>query len=523
MAENRARFIAWFSELSEPTKSTAKGAARMSEDTEPIEKPTSGLEAVVGIGASAGGLAALKRLFDKIPDDTGAAFVVAMHLSPDHENHLTDLLQQHSKLPFEQIAQTARIKPSRIYVIPPSAINELRRVEDSSRESDERLRHRNEDLERRVAERTAELRECERRLQALTIELSQAEAQERTRLAHVLHDDAQQALVAAQMRLNLIERKALDDATKLDLDQSAALLEQCQQTLRTLAGDLSPPALQERGLAPALEWLAKRMSEKHRLQVKVVADPEADPGSEGLPTIAFQVVRELLLNVVKHAGADRAEIRLTRTDGDVRLEVSDDGCGFDPAAAEKRAGETFGLFHARERLRHIGGELEIASAEGKGARVTIRIPVASEPVSPAGSGALRARATTRPQRLDRATPIRVLLADDHQTVREGLARLLEREPRLQIVGEVGDGAQVIEAVRRFQPQVVVMDVNMPKMNGIEATRKLKAEFPDVRVIGLSLHEASDMAEAMLEAGAENYFSKGGPSADLVAAILTPGE
>jgi two-component system response regulator DegU len=68
-----------------------------------------------------------------------------------------------------------------------------------------------------------------------------------------------------------------------------------------------------------------------------------------------------------------------------------------------------------------------------------------------------------------------------------------------------------------------MDINMPEVNGIEATRRLTAAFPGLRVIGLSLHDESDMAEAILEAGAEGYFSKGGPSADLIAAILAPAK
>ncbi|HEV7282089.1 MAG TPA: CheR family methyltransferase [Pirellulaceae bacterium] len=397
-------------------------------------------------------------------------------------------------------------------------ITALKHAEDSLRESEERLRDLNEGLEQRVTDRTIELRERERRLGALAIELSLAERRERIRLAHVLHDDAQQALVAAQMRINLIESDGLEEGSRKDLRESLELLQQCQQTLRTLASELAPPALQERGLAPALEWLANRMREQHRLKVSVVADPDADALAPVVRDLVFQIVRELLLNVVKHAKTDRAQLLLTRTDGEVVLEVRDHGCGFDPAAAETAAGESFGLFHARERLRHVGGTLDIASARGEGSCIAIQVPaLLLEKESEAELQAISDAAP--PPSIQTGDVVRVLLADDHQTVREGLARLLERESRLQIVSEAGDGSEVADAVRRIQPHVVVMDVNMPDMNGIEATRRLKAEFPGIRVIGLSLHEEADMAKAMLEAGAEAYFSKGGPSTDLIAAIL----
>lgn len=230
----------------------------------------------------------------------------------------------------------------------------------------------------RDADRSTESGERERRLRALAIELSRAERRERIRLAHVLHDDAQQALVAAQMRLNLIETDGLDDTGREDFRQAIDLLHQCQRSLRTLACELAPPALQERGLAAALEWLADRMKDQHRLQVSVVADPEAEAIGLLVRDLLFQVVRELLLNVAKHAQTDRVQLRLTRTDAEIVLEVRDGGCGFDSAAAETAAAESFGLFHARERLRYVGGELQIDSTPGVGACVTLRVPAHSE-------------------------------------------------------------------------------------------------------------------------------------------------
>lgn len=114
--------------------------------------------------------------------------------------------------------------------------------------------------------------------------------------------------------------------------------------------------------------------------------------------------------------------------------------------------------------------------------------------------------------------IRVLIVDDHHIVREGLAGLLRLERDLDIIGEASDGVMAVKLAGELSPDVIVMDVSMPLMNGIEATREIHRALPDIRIIGLSMHEKEDMAAAMRDAGAAAYLSKDGPSTDLVAAI-----
>jgi DNA-binding NarL/FixJ family response regulator len=116
------------------------------------------------------------------------------------------------------------------------------------------------------------------------------------------------------------------------------------------------------------------------------------------------------------------------------------------------------------------------------------------------------------------TPIRVLLADDHRILREGLASLLSEEPDLQIVGQAVNGLEAIQLARSIHPDVILMDVTMPRLNGIEATRRITAEMSQVAVIGLSMHEEDDMADAMRSAGAVAYLSKDGPADVLIATI-----
>ncbi len=111
----------------------------------------------------------------------------------------------------------------------------------------------------------------------------------------------------------------------------------------------------------------------------------------------------------------------------------------------------------------------------------------------------------------------MLLADDHKIVREGLASLLRTQPQIEVVAEACDGQMAVEMTRQLNPDIVLMDVSMPRLNGVEATARIVAEVPRVRIIGLSMHPESDMARAMCAAGAAAYLSK---SADPETVIET---
>jgi len=116
--------------------------------------------------------------------------------------------------------------------------------------------------------------------------------------------------------------------------------------------------------------------------------------------------------------------------------------------------------------------------------------------------------------------IKVLLVDDHRIFREGLRALLEEQPDVEVVGEAADGEQAVELARELRPQVVIMDIRMPKLDGIEATRRITAELPQVRVLALSIYHDGQFVRQMLQAGASGYLLKDCCHHDLARAIRT---
>src|SRR4051812_25926563 len=110
---------------------------------------------------------------------------------------------------------------------------------------------------------------------------------------------------------------------------------------------------------------------------------------------------------------------------------------------------------------------------------------------------------------------RILLADDHAILREGLRTLLERQPNLQVIGEAADGYAAVHMAASLVPHVVLMDITMPDLNGIEATRRILADRPGVKVIGLSMHANRGFVSEMFKVGAVGYLLKDSPGAELL--------
>lgn len=114
--------------------------------------------------------------------------------------------------------------------------------------------------------------------------------------------------------------------------------------------------------------------------------------------------------------------------------------------------------------------------------------------------------------------IRILVVDDHPIVRQGLKTLLEGHSGWEVIGEASDGAEALEKARNLNPDVMVLDVTMPRMNGLEACRLLRRQSPDVEILFVTQHDSPQMMREALEAGARGYVVKSNAARDLLAAV-----
>jgi PAS domain S-box-containing protein len=367
-------------------------------------------------------------------------------------------------------------------------------------------------------------------LARLSIELTMVEQRERRRLAEMMHDDLQQFLAGAKLNLDMVTAETPANRQPAFKNANDLILRSLEAS-RTITAELSPPVLFLQGIPEAFRWLARWMKKTYALDVEIQIDEEDYRVEEVIKVLMFQSVRELLFNVTKHAKTTSARVAMTRRNDRIRIVVSDAGTGFDPQhlwQSDKETDRGFGLFSVRERLVLLKGAFEIESAPDCGTKVTLTTPVhAGAYTQPecnieTAEGVLQAHCPKRAPRRKSGNKIQVMLVEDHLVMRSGICALLSMNADMEVAGEASNGEEAVVLARKIRPDVILMDINMSTMNGVEATRIINSELPDIRIIGLSMHEDADQAGAMKEAGAAAYLSKSCGSDILLAAIRQHG-
>jgi len=394
-------------------------------------------------------------------------------------------------------------------------LSELKQSQDTLRAYSDRLYRKNTELRHRAEQ-----------LARLSAELTMTEQRERKRLSKILHDGLQQQLAAAKLQLGGMAEQIVNPELKHHAFEIEEMLAESIRMARSLSADLSPPILHAGGLSAGLQWLARWMADMHDFTVDLDLTAQTAKMNEDVKILAFEAVRELLFNAVKHARVSSAAIRLEPVRSMFKIVVSDEGRGFDPEHLQIPEGEAggLGLFSIRERIGLIGGTFEIDSAPGKGSRFTLIVPRTVE-VGEALDAEIASAALAQPGPANPAVQepfVRVLLADDHTLFRDGMARLLNKEPNIRVVGQAADGQEAVELALELSPHVILMDVSMPGIDGVEATRIIHRQAPHIRIIGLSMYEDAERAQVMYAAGAVGYKTKTCPAAELIAAVL-PGK
>jgi len=231
--------------------------------------------------------------------------------------------------------------------------------------------------ERKGAEQN--LIDYQKRLKSLTAELILSEQKERRNFAEFLHDEIGQQLFATSLQLELLQSAVTSPENIETLDNAINNIKNVMDNSRSLTFELSPPILYELGLETALDWLGEQTQKKYDLIVTVKDDKQEKPLDDDVKILLYQAVRELLINVVKHAQTKNASVSIKKDTSTIRICVEDNGvgCNFQKNSSSTAKHEGFGLFRITERLNQLGGHIEIESHPNRGTHITLVAPLSS--------------------------------------------------------------------------------------------------------------------------------------------------
>lgn len=335
--------------------------------------------------------------------------------------------------------------------------------------------------------------------------------QERERLARELHDSLGQVLGYTQLQIKDMREK-LKNGEAEAVDDSLVRLSQvileANTEVREFIYDVKSTLLFKNGFFGTLQAYLDRFARNFKIKVET-ANPDRLTDEEidlAAGVQLFRIIQEALSNVRKHARADQVRISFRKTAQQIQVEVADNGIGFEPQklTADKLS---FGLEVMRERALQVGGKVRIESAPSRGTTVKIELPLlrpAENHPEPEGRGETAAG----------RKKIRVLLVDDHALFIEGLRNLIS--PRgFEVVGTARDGLEALLKARLLQPEMILMDLTMPRCNGLTATRLIKAEMPEIKIVILTMSDQEQDLLVAIKNGADGYLLKGLRAEDLI--------
>lgn len=333
-----------------------------------------------------------------------------------------------------------------------------------------------------------------------------AALEERKRIGDTLHDDLGQVMsyinVQAQTALGLLMQAETSEAEGA-LIQLLDVARDAHADLREyIMGARQPQVPSDffEGLTEHIATLYQRYGVRIDLQLpdNVLSQPFApDVGKQ-----VQSIVQEAFTNVAKHADTESAQMILQETEGGTRITIQDQGRGFDSSSLSESDAH-FGLAMMRERAERLGGTLDVVSNPGSGTCVILQVPRAS------GGTASEA------DRIE--DDLRIMLADDHPLFLEGLQHML-RAHGAEVVGTAHDGWEAVTMAEQHHPDVILMDVEMPDCDGIEATRRIASRLPDVKIAMLTVAVDDEIIFDALKAGASGYLLKNLDSETLFATL-----
>ena len=383
-----------------------------------------------------------------------------------------------------------------------------------------------------LVEANEALRSNEESLRQLSARLLKLQDEERRHIARDLHDITGQKLAAQSMALAKVLRKAagLDQESQRLLVECVTLSNQVSDEIRTLSYLLHPPLLDELGLSSAVRWYAEGYERRTGIKVEVKIPLDFGRLSPDVEVALFRVMQESLSNVQRYSESPRAYVRLKRLSSDeIQVQIGDFGKGMHPATLNTSthiaAPLGVGIQGMRERMRQLGGKLEITSRLKHGTLVTATLPMVHPQANPSAESITNTTVESATNRgTDTPAPSRdtprkqILIADDHEMLRRGIRNALEDRQDWQICGEAVDGQEAVNKVNTLRPDLVILDINMPVLNGLAAVRQILRNRPQTKIVIFTVHDSEQTIKEIQAAGAHAYVSKNDASDALLRVV-----
>ncbi len=350
------------------------------------------------------------------------------------------------------------------------------------------------------------------------------------RIARDLHDTTGQKNAALSKSLDRVAR--LLDSHKPErkeaLDEGREIVKMIGEEIRTLSYLLHPPLLDESGLTSAVRWYAEGFQKRSGIQLNVNIPADLGRLTTEVEMALFRVVQESLTNVHRYSGSPDADISILSEPNSIRLEVVDRGKGIEAGTSRVKvegiASLGVGIPGMRERLRQLGGQLDVDFGRD-GTRVTAVVPFKKTKIAEALFRDDAVAASKAEMRSDNGVHAgnsdqrrRILIADDHEVMRRGVRGLLESHDEWAVCGEAFEGREAVTKSRELRPDLIIMDINMPGLTGIDAAQQIRKENPSAKILFFSVHESPQTVREVVNVGAQGYVAKSRAGHDLIDAV-----
>jgi CheY-like chemotaxis protein len=358
-----------------------------------------------------------------------------------------------------------------------------------------------------------EKRNTETALARVRSALAEAQVEEARRIARDLHDDINQRLALLSLEIERVVSgppRSHEELTAKLHSFGQKIMDVCDG-LREISHRMHPSVLEHLGLPNALKHLCSEFSQRERIPVEFHSDELTTDIPPSIGSCLYRIAQEALRNVSKHAKASGVEVKLAMAGQAMQLRITDSGAGFDTSAVQSG----LGLHSMRERVELVNGTFSVTSVPGAGTQIVASVPVQDSPVD--RSLADLDHVLQPDEHVEgQIKNCRVLIGDDHPLFAAGVAKLLE--DTCEVVGTAEDGLALVHAAERLKPDLILIDISMPIMNGFDAARRIQRSVPHAKLLFLTTHADAIYADEAFKAGASGYLVKQAALSELPKAI-----